>query len=101
MSISDVLPILIPISGAVIVFSISTYCCLRRQLRGEYNSLEYRIKSLEQQITTKSQDHITSQQYTTTTYSQYPTYSQFPPPTAPNGIIYGAPPATNPYAYTA
>jgi hypothetical protein len=99
MSVADILPLVLPICGAVCIFSISSYCCLRRQMRGEYNSLEYRVKCLEQQITSKPSEPIASQ-HTQANYNQYTTFSQFPPPTAPNSMIYSAPPATNPYVYT-
>jgi hypothetical protein len=101
MSVTDVLPLLIPICGSILAFSVSIHCCLRRKMRGEYNSLEYRVRCLEQQITSKpTEPPVTSQQYTPTNYNQYPNYSQYPQPTAPNNIIYGAPPPTNPYVYT-
>jgi hypothetical protein len=99
MSVTDVLPLLIPICGSILAFSVSIHCCLKRQMRGVYNSLEYRVRCLEQQIASKPQEPVISQQYTPTNYNQYSNYSQYPPPSAPNTTVYG-PPQTNPYVYT-
>jgi hypothetical protein len=47
---TDILPILFPFFGAVFVFSMSTACCLKRQLSNKYQILETRINALEQKI---------------------------------------------------
>ena len=100
MSVTDVLPLLIPICGSILAFSVSIHCCLRRQMRGEYISLEYRVRCLEQQNTSKqTEPTVASQQYTPINYNQYPNYSQYPQPSAPNNSIYQAPSPTNPYMY--
>jgi hypothetical protein len=50
MSTTDILPILFPFFGAVFVFSMSTACCLKRQISNKYQMLESRINVLEQKI---------------------------------------------------
>jgi hypothetical protein len=101
MSAPEVLPLLIPICGAIFAFSVSGYCCLRRKMRGEYNSLEYRVRCLEQQISSKSLEPIIQQSYTPVaqTYNQYSSYSQAVVPSAPQSMSYATPPS-NPYITT-
>lgn len=50
MTDTEVLPIVFPFFGFIILLSSTCYCCLRRRVNEQYNTLETRINNLEQDL---------------------------------------------------
>ena len=103
MSSSELLPILIPFGSAIVIISMLSVGCARRQMNTRYTNLEQRIYRLEQKEKLNVQpkpslDPIPVAQQALNTYPIYPNYQA---PSAPYAIqqpYSQYPPAAQSYA---
>jgi hypothetical protein len=105
MSSSELLPILIPFGSAIVIISMLSVGCARRQMNTRYTSLEQCIYRLEQKEKLNVQPKpsldpipVAVPQQNLNTYPIYPNYQ---PPSAPYAIqqpYSQYPPAAQSYA---
>jgi hypothetical protein len=98
MSVSDSLPILVPVLGFFLSITLTSVCCLRRNMVARYENLADRVLALEHKTRAQQAQQELVQTTVTVpsaTYPSYPAYSNYQQPSAPP-VPYAQP--FNPYA---